>query len=86
MAPAPAVPLSILGCAYMTGNGGCGMAKPSLKQQAENRGGQFSDYWPLASLVLVAVLAGWARAHSSQGGMLAAMYYGVGFSCACSPC
>ena len=40
---------------------------------------KFTDYWPLVSLILVAILAGAALCYGAQGRMLDWMHYFMGF-------
>ena len=43
-----------------------------------NQSRKLADYWPLISLILVAMLAGAAICHGIQGGMLQWMHYFMG--------
>lgn len=45
----------------------------------ENKTQKLADYWPLFSLLLVALLAAFAICYSVQGGMLSCMHYFMGF-------
>jgi len=53
--------------------------KPSFQNQDEGRGTELKDYWPLAALILIAVLAAFAINASTGGNELMWMHYFMGF-------
>lgn len=56
------------------------MAKnPSFKKQEENRGKSLKDYWPLASLILIAAASACALSYAFQGEMREWMHFFMGF-------
>ncbi|GJL49024.1 MauE/DoxX family redox-associated membrane protein [Candidatus Nitrospira salsa] len=56
---------------------------PAYKKQENNRGKAFQDYWPLASLILIAAAAGFALTLHTQGGLMSWMHYFMGIFLCC---
>lgn len=52
--------------------------EPAFKQQAQNRGSELSDYWPLLVLILVSAVTGWAIAVTGEVTMRTWMHYFMG--------
>ncbi len=59
------------------------MTNPSYKQREKNRGGKISDYWPLFSLIFIAILVGYAITYGIDGGLINWMHYSMGFFLCC---
>ncbi len=55
------------------------MANATFNTRDDSRGESLSDYWPLISLILVALAAGLAITYSVNGGVMQGMHYFMGF-------
>jgi mannose/fructose/N-acetylgalactosamine-specific phosphotransferase system component IID len=59
------------------------MTNPAYKKRENNRGGKLIDYWPLVSLILIAILASYAITYSVNGNITQCMHYFMGFFLCC---
>ncbi len=59
------------------------MTNPSYNKREKNRGGKLSDYWPLFSLIIITMLAGYAVTYSIGGTLIHWMHYFMGFFLCC---
>ena len=55
------------------------MAEPAFHISEDNRGQQIADYWPLAALFLVSLIAAFALNSAAQLGVMGFMHFFMGF-------